>query len=65
MCGSACVQHRERSCRLARGGSPVPGSEVGSSGPGARTGSIEPAGDFWTTRASESETRHCTPRECI
>jgi len=63
--GPPCVQHR------ARAGS-VSGDIVGSSGPGARTGSVEAAGGFWTAmvlkrgkvclaRPSESETRHCTP----
>ena len=47
-----------------------------SSGPGARAGSIEPAGGFWTARVlkrgkvyparpSNSETRHCMPRRYI
>jgi hypothetical protein len=33
----------------ARAGS-VSGSVIGSSGPGARVGSLEPAGGFWTAR---------------
>jgi len=46
----------------ARAGS-VSGSVVGSNGPGARTGSVEPAGGFWTTRVREGW--YAVPREAV
>jgi hypothetical protein len=38
------------------------GSVVGLSGPDASTGSVEPAGGFWTARVVE---RECMPREAV
>ena len=61
MCGPTCVQHRKHSCRPARAGS-VSGKVVGSRGPGARTGSVEPADGFWTTRVAEGPEGRYTPQ---
>jgi len=56
--GPACVHHRAHSSQ-PRAGS-VSGSNVGSSGPGARTGSVESVGGFWT--ASVCREGKYTPR---